>query len=185
MATSKKISDNIDEESRTVLYRGANLSQLGILFQMDHRVLVEKLHGVPHDDENNRAKLWKVSTVAPYLVKPIYDIEKYILKMNHTELPKMLSKEYWAGARSKQEWEIKNGDLWPTAQVVENVGAILQIFKMSARLFIDAVDSQSQLTEKQRMILKGLVDGMLTECSLTMQEKFKDIPAPKQDDDEI
>lgn len=188
----KKVSDNTDEESKGILYDGANLSQLGVLFRMDHRVLVEKLHGVPPDGTRNRANIWKIDTVAPYLVKPIFEIEAYIKKMNHTELPKMITKEFWAGQRSRQEYELKAGDLWPTAKVVENVGEVLKIFKMSARLFVDAVDRQSELSEKQRKIIRNLTDGMLMECHQTVVDRFKkESPAATpaepvvEDDDEI
>lgn len=174
MATGhhNKLSDKTDMESRGILYEGANISQLCMLFNMDHRTIVAKLHGVPPDGVRNRADIWKIATAAPHLVKPIYDIESYMRNMAHTELPKMLTKEFWAGQRSRQEYELKAGDLWSTARVVEKVGELMKIFKMSARLFIDAVDQQSQLVPKQRDIIRQLTDGMLEECSHQVVKHF-------------
>ena len=91
MAAAKSKTMSLDEESRAMLYEGCNLSQLGILFRMDHRVLVEKLHGVSPSSKRGNANIYRVDEVAPHLVKPIYDIETYIKRMHHNELPKTLS----------------------------------------------------------------------------------------------
>lgn len=186
MVTPKKVNgSNIDKESAGILYDGANLSQLGTLFGSDHRVIVEKLSGVQPDGPiRNGVPTYKIRTAAPYLVKPQYEIEEYIKKMSHTELPKMLSKEFWAGQRSRQEYLLKDGMLWPTEKVIENVGELMKIFKNSARLFVDAVDRQSELNDQQKKIIKGLADGMLTECHLTVVEKFKAVKSEAKNGDE-
>lgn len=174
-----------DAGTRAMLYDGANLSQLGVLFRMDHRVLVEKLHGVAPCGTRNGSNIYQVHEVAPHLVKPIYEIEAYIKKMAHTELPKMLSKEFWAGQRSRQEYLLKEGNLWPTEKVIEYVGDLMKVFKMSTRLFSDAVDRQSELTDKQRKIIKNLSDGMLIELHQTVVDKFKSKKKETPDDDEL
>jgi hypothetical protein len=194
MVTKAKIANSMDEIGKSILYEGANLSELSVLFRMDHRKLVEKLHNVPHSNLRNGHKVWKIDEVAPHLVKPIYDIERYMQTMAHTDLPKMLTKEYWAGQRSRQLFEKDAGILWPTAEVIEKVGELMQIFKMSARQFMDAVDRQAELTDKQRNILKGLTDGMLIECHHRSVKNFKppkllpsllQAPPPPEDDDEL
>lgn len=172
MATASKAASSLDDTSRAMLYEGVNLSQLGLLFRMDHRVLVEKLHGIEPTGKRGSAQTYLVHEVAPYLVKPVLDIEDYIKRMNHTELPKMLSKEFWAGQRSRQEYLLKEGDLWPTAKVIENVGELLKVIKLSARLMIDAVERQTELTDRQRNIIKSLTDGMLQDMHRSMSEVF-------------
>lgn len=186
MATNKRVSASMDDTSRAILYEGANLSELSILFRMDHRVLVEKLHNVKASGMRRGVAIYRIDEVAPYLVRPQYDIEEYIKKMNHTELPKMLTKEFWAGQRSRQEYMLKDGDLWPTAKVVENVGELMKLMKMSVRLFSDGVERQSELTEKQRAIIRGLSDGLLTELHRTVTQKFKSKPEQESagDDDD-
>src|SRR5690554_4094154 len=74
MATRRR-KDALDDESRAMIYEGLNLSELGRLFHMDHRVLVEKLHGVSPSGKRGSANTYKVHEVAPYLVKPIFDVE--------------------------------------------------------------------------------------------------------------
>jgi len=171
-----KKTDNTDITSRAILYEGANLSQLCILFKMDHRVLVQKLHKCRPTGTRNGVDIYSIDEAAPYLVKPVYDIEAYIKNMNHTELPKMISKEFWAGLRSRQEYELKAGNLWPTEKVVECVGEFMKLVKMSTRLMGDAVDRQAELTDRQRHIIKEQGDGMLEELYRTVLDKFKDAP---------
>lgn len=174
----------LDDESRAMLYEGANLSQLCVLFRMDHRVLVEKLHGVQPVGRRGNADIYSIPEVAPKLVRPDYDIEAYIKKMNHTDLPKMLSKEYWAGQRSRQEYMLKAGDLWETAKVIENVGELVKLIRMSMLLLVDAVERQVELTPRQREIIKELADGTLRDLHKTVVEKFGDRDAAEEEVDE-
>lgn len=171
---------SLDGESRAMLYDGCNLSQLGILFRMDHRVLVEKLHGVEPVGKRGNGSIYLVHEVAPHLVKPIYDIETYIKRMHHNELPKLLTKEFWAGQRSKQEYLLREGDLWPTDQVVEKVGELFKLIKMQARLASDSVDRVVELTPKQREAVKNIFDGLLQDLQTTVNENFA-----KKNDSEV
>lgn len=176
MSVAAKKGSTLDAESRAMLYDGCNLSQLGVLFRMDHRVLVEKLHGVEPSGKRGSAATYRVDEVAPYLVRPMYDIETYIKRMNHNELPKLLTKEFWAGQRSKQEYLLKEGDLWPTAKVIEEVGELFKLIKMQMRLASDAVERQTELTPRQRNIIKALLDGTLRDLHTAVTEKFKAKP---------
>ena len=172
MAAAKSKTMSLDEESRAMLYEGCNLSQLGILFRMDHRVLVEKLHGVSPSSKRGNANIYRVDEVAPHLVKPIYDIETYIKRMHHNELPKLLTKEFWAGQRSKQEFLLRDGDLWETAKVIEKVSELLKLIKMQARLAVDGVERQTELTPRQKAIIRGIFDGMLRDLHTSVVDNF-------------
>lgn len=171
-----KRTEGTDNTTRAILYDGANLSQLGELFRMDHRSIVAKIHKCKPVGSRNGADIYAVHEVAPYLVKPAYDIETYIKKMHHNDLPKMLTKEFWAGQRSRQEFEQREGNLWPTARVVEVVGGLMKLVKMSVRLNADAVDRQAELTDRQRGIVKSLGDGMLETLYATVIEEFSKGP---------
>lgn len=162
----------LDAESKAMLYEGLNLSELGVAFRMDHRVLTEKLQPCQPTGRRNGFPTWKINDVAPHLVRPLYDIETYIKRMNHADLPKHLTKEFWAGLKSKQDYELKAGDLWPTAKVVQEVGELLKLVKMSVLLMGDTVERSTELSEKQRGIIKSLIDGMLQELHRAVVEKF-------------
>lgn len=174
MSEVKRRKDSLDDASREMIYNGCNLSELSKLFRMDHRNLVEKLHGVPPSGKRGKANTWRVHEVAPYLVRPIFDIEEYIKRMHPSELPKMLTKEFWAGQRSRQEYLLKAGDLWPTDQVVEVVGELFKLVKMSATLAADAVERQVEMTPRQRTIVINIMDGMLRDLRQAIIEKFED-----------
>lgn len=196
-----KRSEQTDSITKAILYDGANLSQLTNLFRMDHRVLVEKLTkgGCQPTGTRNGVDIYAVHEVAPYLVKPAYDIEEYLKRMHHNDLPKHLTKEFWAGLRSRQEYEQKEGNLWPTSRVVEVMGGMMKLIKMSMRLMVDQVDRQAELTDRQRQIVKGQCDGTLEEAYRTILESFATQPtnvevieqselmvaAVQEDDDEI
>lgn len=174
-----KKTEVIDDITRAILYDGANLSQLGNLFRMDHRVLVEKLTkgGCQPSGIRNGVNIYAVHEVAPYLVKPAYDIEEYLKRMHHNDLPKHLSKEFWAGLRSRQEYKQKEGDLWPTSRVVQVMGGVMKLIKMSARLMSDQVDRQAELSDRQRQIVKSQCDGMLEEAYRSILEAFATQPS--------
>lgn len=171
-----KRTEGTDDTTRAILYEGANLSQLGRLFRMDHRVLVEKLHQCKPCGTRNNVDIYDVAEVAPYLVKPIYEIEEYIKRMHHNDLPKHLTKEFWSGLRSRQEYEQKEGNLWATTRVVEVIGGLMKMVKMSVRLMADSVDRQAELSDRQRHLVKSLGDGMLEELYRTVIEAFRTAP---------
>jgi len=171
-----KRTDAFDEESRAIIYEGANMGQLGRIFRMDHRVLQEKLYNCPPTGTRNGVDIWDISVAAPHLVKPIYDIETYIKRMHHNDLPKFLTKEFWAGQRSKQEFLLKEGDLWQTSRVVKAVGTLMKMVKMSVRLMTDSVDRQSELSDVQRRLIRGLGDSMLEELYRSVVEAFSEKP---------
>jgi hypothetical protein len=197
MATvsTKRNQRSLDDTSQIALYEGLNLSQLSVAFRMDSRAITEKLHSVPCDAVRHGSKVWKISTCAPYLVKPKDDIESYLRKMNHAELPKLLSKEFWNGQRARQEYELKNGDLWPTGKVVEKVGELYKLMAMSLKLLSDTVNRQAELTDKQRKIITGITDSTQRDLQRSIKEHFgKPDPEPVavaaapvvvEDDDEL
>lgn len=171
----KKGSAFTDDESKGVIYEGANMSQLMTLFKLDYRTVQRKVFesGVKPAGKRYGADIYSVAEIAPYLVKPVVDVETYIRKMHHSELPKMLTKEYWAGQREKQNVLERSGHLWSTEKIVEKVGELLKIVKMSTLLMLDAVERQSELSPRQRDIIKNLARGLLTDIQQRIQADFK------------
>lgn len=175
--TTRRRTSTLDDESQAILYGGANMSQLAIAFRCDHRTLQQKLHGVPATGSRNGTETWHLHVAAPHLVKPTEDIETYLKKMHHNDLPKHLSKEFWAAIKLRQEVQLADGDLWPTDRVVGVIGGLMKLMKMAVRLMSDNVDQQSELSDKQRRTVKQLGDGMLEHLFTEVREAFK----PKKD----
>lgn len=175
MTVQKRGSGNADDETKAIIYEGLNLSQICALFGQDHRTVVKKLFegNVKPVGKRYNAEIYKFGDVAPWLVKPAFDIETYIKKMDHRELPKALTKEFWAGLRSKQDYEEKAGLLWRTEKVVEEVGELMKLVKMSSLLMLDAVERQTELTDRQREIIRQLTHGMLNDLLEKVEKTFK------------
>jgi hypothetical protein len=196
VATGRKSAASFsDEESRSIIYEGATLTQLGAIFKMDHRTVVRKLqdgnvkpHKVAKNIRGQDVELYSIADAAVHLVKPIIDVEKYITTMDHRDLPKMLTKEYWAGQRSRQMYEENAGLLWRTEKVVEEVGELMKLFKMNTLLLNDAVERQTELSERQREIIRSLTNGALKDLVKRIDDKFKvvapDVQRQETEDDE-
>lgn len=119
------------------------------------------------------------------------DVEAYIKKMNHNELPKHLTKEFWAGQRARQDFLLKEGDLWPTTDVVKKVGELMKLMSMSMKLLADTVDRQAELTDKQRRIIIAIVDSTQEDLVKQVVENFShepkqapQLPPPSHDEED-
>lgn len=165
----------LDEASTAMIYAGLNVTQIASLFKMDVKTVISKLtQGEAKPcGQRNYTDIYYVHEVAPFLVKPAYDIEAYIRRMNHNDLPKHLTKEFWAGLKSRQDYEERAGMLWRTEKIIQHVGELFKLFKMSALLMIDAVERTTELSDKQRDIVKSLTHGMLDEITQRIEQEFK------------
>lgn len=158
-----------------MLYEGANLSQLGILFKMDHRVLVQKLHGLQPVGERRGAALYDIAEAAGRLWRPTEEeVDAAVKRMNHTDLPKQLTKEFWSGLRTKQEFQREAGELWSTTEVTEKVGELFKILKIQLQLVKDSVERTTELSERQRKLIIGMMNGTLTDIQKAIIEQFSD-----------
>lgn len=187
-------ADALDATSASILYEGANMSQLCILFKADDRVLKEKMHGIKPVGKRTGVPIYAVSEVAARMGKLSEEqVDAAMRRLNHADLPKMLTKEYWNGLRARQEFEIKNGDLWPTSKVISDVGEMVKNLKMELDLLTDAIERNTELTPRQRDVAMALVDGTKTNMLKRLREKFdptpkakaKPAPAIQDDDDDL
>jgi len=164
----------LDAESAVMIYKGLTLSQMTQILGVDRRDLTKKIEaaGIKPSGMNRGFPIYSLKEVMPHVVKPFYNVEEYLRNMNPQDLPKHLSKEFWAGQRSKQEFMLRDGQLWSTEKVVSEVGELFKLFKMSALLATDTVERKVELSEEQRLIIKRLMDGMLIDLHQTIVEKF-------------
>lgn len=182
MVAKARVPTNNDDEALSAIYRGVNQDQLARIFKMDHRTAKRKMMearagGVKSCGRHYGADLYALHEIAPYFCKPIMDPGEYIRSMDPRDLPKILTKEYWAGQRSRQEYERNAGMLWETAKVVQEVGELMKIFKMSSLLMLDATERQSELSHKQREIIRVLTHGMLEDVRSRIERRFV-VPDP-------
>lgn len=177
-------NNQTDKASEDMIFQGCTQSQLVKIFKMDRRDIRAKIAEGNVSPCGARAgyPIYAIHEVAPYLVKPLYDIETYLKRMHHNDLPKHLSKEFWAGMRAKQEYQLKEGELWPTEQVIGVMGDVFKRLRMSMLLIQDAVEREHMLTPQQRDKISSLIDGALNDMADDLVEQFKE---PEVEDDEL
>lgn len=178
----------LDEESRVIIYEGANLTQLAQIFRTDHSTLVAKIHGLQPVGDRYGVAIYAIADVAQRMWRPSEaEVERAMRRMHHSDLPKILTKEYWAGLRSRQEYELKAAQLWPTELVIEKVGELMKLVKMSAQLMTDTIERSDELTDRQRKKMKDLTNAMLDDLHKSIIENFSQPESVKVDerDDEL
>ena len=173
-----------DAASNAMIFDGCTQSQLCTIFKMDRRTMSAKLVTGNVKPAGVRAgfPIYYIHEVAPHVVKPLYDIETYLKRMHHNDLPKHLSKEFWAGMRAKQEYQLKEGELWPTEQVIGVMGEVFKRLRMSMLLIQDAVEREHMLTAQQRDKISSLIDGALNDMADGLITQFQE---PEGEDDEL
>jgi hypothetical protein len=150
------------------------------------------MHGLAPCGKRGNAAIYDVAEVAARCGKLTAEqIDAAMKRLNHADLPKELTKEYWNGLRAKQAYLKDEGDLWPTDKVIEAVGEFFKLVKMSTMLCADAVERQVELTDRQRAIIQAQMDGMLLDLHNRIITKFQeerrdvsDVLAETQDDDD-
>lgn len=173
-----------DATTYAAIYQGVTASQLGAIFHVDDRKVREAIASLkPCGTGNRGAPIYKIHEAAQALVKPKIapeELRATIKDMHFTDLPTVLKKEFWAGERLRQDYMIKAGELWSTEEVIQKVGELFKLVKMSAQLMSDAVERSAELSDRQRAIIKQLTDGMLVDLKKKVESEFK--PVPKADD---
>jgi hypothetical protein len=168
----------MDEETKGLLFEGASISQLGKLFGMDNRTVQSKITGVEPCGRRAGHPIYAVKDAAPFLVETqldVNDIEQviaYVRKLNHTNLPKMLTKEFWAAMTAKQRFEENAGDLWRTDKVSEVFADLVKAVRIPLVLANDTIANEMELSESQQKALTHIIDGLLEELSDAVAKQF-------------
>lgn len=181
-AKRRLLEDGLDNTD-LVIHNGAHLSELQAIFHMDYRTLQKRLakSDVKPSGMRNGAKIYYIHEVAAWVIPPKMDIEAYIRNMNPNELPKMLSKEFWAGQRSRQAYFKEEGDLWPTEKIQQCFSEIVQAVVMNARVVQDKVNRQVELSTRQRELVNECVDSLVNQVRVTVADYFKKRQADNDD----
>lgn len=163
-----------DTESRGIIYEGASLSQLAVMFDLDNREIARKIHSVQPCGERMGYPIYRIKDAAPFLVPPSPDeVANAIKRMSPRDLPASLTKEYWLAQKARADYEEDQGDLWRTADVMRVLGEVFKVSRMSLLLMRDQVERQVELTDKQRNIIIALIDGVLGTMRKSLIENFE------------
>lgn len=170
-----------DSSTKTMIFDGCSISQLGQIFGMDNRTVTKRIQGLAACGKRQGHPIYKVAEAARYLVDPIGDIEAHIKKMHHRDLPPMLLKEFWAGQNARLKFEEEQGDLWRTERVLEHYATAFKTLRTEILLMADSLDRQAELSDKQRALIRKATDGLLKNLRTSLIEQFKHEPERDHD----
>lgn len=191
MPIAKVDSKVQDSDTKAIIFEGASISQLGRLFGMDNRTVQSKIVGLEPCGRRAGAAIYSVKDAAPFLVETqlnIDDIEQvitYVRKLNHTNLPKMLTKEFWHAMLAKQKFEVQAGDLWPTDKVAEVYGDLVKAVRVPLILAKDSILNEVELSGRQHQILDAIIDGLLGDLQDAVAKQFGARAAQDLGDDDL
>lgn len=188
------LEDKYGEAAINPFYKGCTATELAQLFKMPMQTVRDSLREVPPCGKRAGRDIYTIPDAAMVLIREAEtDAEQVrrILKLHHTDLPKMLSKEFWLAETHRQRYMVAAGDLWPTTKVVEWLSEAYKTIRLSLMLMADTVERQETLTNTQRDVIVALVDATLNDAADRLNRGFKNQrkdavsgpPPPEEDDD--
>lgn len=170
------VNPDTDPQAFSAIYEGLTIAQLAKMFNVSQDVVAQATAKVKPVRRQGRGYIYSVAEIGPHICRPTTEPEQlaeYIKTLHPNQLPMMLRKEFWQAQRQKQEYEKEAGDLWPTDKVVEKVSGLVKLVAISVRLFSDAVERNSELTDRQKQVIQQLTDGMLDDLRKKMVKEFE------------
>lgn len=167
---------SVDSSTTSMIFDGVTKSQMVDLFKMDARTINRRLavSDIEPSGTRNGYDIFHVRDVAPWLLPPKMNMESYIKNMNPQDLPKMLSKEFWNGLKARQDYRLRENDLWETSEVHTCLSEMVQVLVMSSRTIEDQVDRLAELSPKQREVLRSCVRSLMDSLRETALTHFKE-----------
>lgn len=174
MATRVKDVERADDpETASILYEGATMRQLAIMFKMDPKVVMGKVSSLVPVGRRRGTAVYSVAEAAQRLVKPSYEIERVIMGMNHSDLPPMLQNAFWSAQKTRATYEEMIGDLWRTSRVVRLISVLFNSVRMALLLLPDTLEREAGLSREQRAVVRRVVDGAIIEGRKAIMKEFE------------
>lgn len=191
MAVSRKPDSKVvDNESKAMLFEGASISQLNIIFGMDNRTVAAKMAGVEPIGRRAGHPIYSIKDAAAVLVEPnlnldqIDQIAAYVRKMNPANMPKLLTKEFWSAMRARQQYEEDAGDLWRTEKVVAVFSELVKAIRTPLILAKDGIATERELDEPTRRAIDKVIDSLLEKLHDAVVEQFGESETAENVDDD-
>lgn len=155
------------------MHAGVTTGWLARVFGMDPSTVKKRLADCPPLQRRKAGYVYSLPQAAAYLVKPVFDVSEYLKTMRPSELPASLQKEYWDARLKRQRWEERAGELWRTDDVLDVLGEAFIAIKSSMQLWADNLERAVGLSDEQRRLLQGMVDGLQTELHAALVQMPK------------
>lgn len=138
-----------------------SVSALSGMFRMSVATIRRKLASVSPSGYRRGSPVYDVYDAAPFLVKPQFDIEKYIRELKPTDLPASLQKDFWNAQIARQKFEEEAGKLWRSERVTKVLVETFKLLREQIVLFGDNASRQTGLTPEQRKLIDSMTDSLL------------------------
>lgn len=162
-----------DPETSAIIYEGATIRQLSIMFKSDPKVVTSKVSSLVPVGRRKGTSIYSIPEAAARLVKPGYDIERVIMNMNHSDLPPMLQNAFWSAQKTRAAYEEMIGDLWRTSKVVRLISVLFNSVRMILLLLPDTIEREAGLTREQKQVVRRVVEGALVEGRKAIMKEFE------------
>lgn len=159
----------------------ATIAQLAQLFETDAKTLPKRLKDIQPKGVRRGNKVYSIREAAAFIVTPGYEIEEFIRQMSPQELPPLLLKEFWNSQKARLEYETKLGNYWSTADIVEYIGELQNVIRMTLLLMVDDVNREQSLTDGQRKTIQRITDASIETLKKNVTEKFAGYHANRVD----
>lgn len=173
MATKADSTTRADDpETSAIIYEGASMRQLAIMFKMDAKVVTSKVSSLIPVGRRRGTPIYSIPEAAARLVKPSYDIERVVMNMNHSDLPPMLQNAFWSAQKTRASFEEMMGDLWRTSRVVRLISVLFNSVRMTLLLLPDTIEREAGLTREQKQVVRRVVQGAIVEGRKAIVQEF-------------
>lgn len=162
-----------DPESSAIIYEGATVRQLSIMFKADPKLVTAKVSSLVPVGRRRGTPIYAIDEAAARLVKPGYDIERVIMNMNHSELPPMLQNAFWSAQKTRASYEEMIGDLWRTSRVVRLISVLFNSVRMILLLLPDTIEREAGLSREQKAVVRRVVEGAIVEGRKAIMKEFE------------
>jgi hypothetical protein len=163
-----------DPETSAIIYEGATIRQIAIMFKMDPKVVTSKVSSLVPVGRRRGTPIYSIPEAAGRLVKPGYEIERVIMNMNHSDLPPMLQNAFWSAQKTRASYEEMIGDLWRTSRVVRLISVLFNSVRMILLLLPDTIEREAGLSREQKAVVRRVVEGALVEGRKSIMKEFED-----------
>ena len=162
-----------DPETSAIIYEGATVRQLAIMFKMDPKTVTAKVSSLVPAGRRRGTPIYSIPEAAARLVRPGYDIERVIMNMNHSDLPPMLQNAFWSAQKTRAAYEEMIGDLWRTSRVVRLISVLFNSVRLILLLLPDTIEREAGLSREQKAVVRRVVEGALVEGRKAIMKEFE------------
>lgn len=146
--------------------QGVTVTWLASLYGIARKTVEKQLTGCPTMGRSVKGTpLYDLTIAAGYMSSRKRDIAAALKTAKEADLPAPLQRQFWQTKLLRNKWELEAGEMWATDDVMDVLGEIFKKIKNATMLWVDNLESVSQLSKEQRTTLISYVDELNNEIA--------------------